>query len=102
VAVSEDKVEAQRVVRERVAFYPRLPFYAEMFAAAGYPEAHTGQWSERMLEAVVIAGDEAAVADGVAKFVATSGASELIASIVPVGKDELASTVRAMRLIASL
>ena len=42
---------------------PRLPFYRQMLMAAGFPEAEDGTWSDAMIDAVVLAGDEARVAE---------------------------------------
>ena len=45
--------------RKQLSIYPRLPFYARMFAEAGYPEAEeSSAWSDRMIDAVVLSGDE--------------------------------------------
>lgn len=102
VAVSEDVAAVARLARERMAIYPRLPFYAGMFVAAGFPEAQQGEWSDAMLDAVVIQGDEATVAAGLKSFLVTSGADELIASILPVGPDPQASAGRTMEFIAKI
>jgi F420-dependent oxidoreductase-like protein len=102
VAVSTDAAEVGRVARSRMGLYPRLPFYAQMFIAAGFPEAQRGEWSEGMLDAVVIHGDEQKVADGLRSFLATSGADQLIASLLPIGADAQASEEQAMRVIATL
>lgn len=102
VALSEDAAEVARAGRKRLGFYLRVPSYIQMFTAAGYPEAQRGEWSDAMLDAALIRGDEAAVAAGLRSFMDRAGASELIASVIPVGPDPQADLERVMRLIASL
>lgn len=102
VAVTEDGAAVEQTARERLGHYVRLPFYQRMFVAAGHPEAASGAWSAGMLRAVVLHGAEAQVAEQVRAFLRTSGASELIASVLPVGLDSQASTERSIRLVASL
>ncbi|MDO8690318.1 MAG: LLM class flavin-dependent oxidoreductase [Dehalococcoidia bacterium] len=102
IALSEDGAAVAASVRKRMAMYPRLPSYANMLVAAGYPEVRSGEWSDAMLDAVVIHGDEASVAAGLRSFMDTAGSSELIASLIPTGADIQADLDRAMRLIASL
>ncbi|MBI3976812.1 MAG: LLM class flavin-dependent oxidoreductase [Chloroflexi bacterium] len=99
--VSEDTAAVLEIARRQLAGYPRMPFYQEMFAAAGHPEARQGTWSQAMLDAVVLHGDEAAVARGLRAFL-DAGAAEVIASLLAVGPDRRASLERTMRLIASL
>lgn len=102
VAVSEDAAVVEQTARERLGHYVRLPFYQRMFVAAGYPEAASGEWSTGMLRAVVLHGAEEQVAEQLRAFLRTSGARELIASVLPVGPDPRASTERTIRLVASL
>lgn len=102
MAVTEDAAAVERVARERIAHYPRLPFYQRMFVAAGYPEASNGEWSAGMLRAVVLHGNEEAVAAAVQEFFRLSGADELIASVLPAGADPQATVERTLRLVASL
>ncbi|MDP2936073.1 MAG: LLM class flavin-dependent oxidoreductase [Dehalococcoidia bacterium] len=101
-ALSGDASEVARSARKRLGFYLRVSSYFQMLTAAGYPEAQLGEWTDAMLDAVVISGGEAAVADGLRSFMDTAGASELIASMLPVSADPEADLERAMRLIASL
>lgn len=101
-ALSGDASEVARSARKRLGFYLRVSSYFQMLTAAGYPEAQRGEWTDAMLDAVVIRGGEAAVADGLRSFMDTAGASELIASMLPVSADPEADLERAMRLIASL
>lgn len=87
---------------KRVGFYLRIPSYVKMLTTAGYPEAQRAELSKGILDAVFVAGDEAAVAEGLRAFAETAGASELIATLVPAGPDPRAELERAMKFIASL
>ncbi|MBI4305090.1 MAG: LLM class flavin-dependent oxidoreductase, partial [Chloroflexi bacterium] len=102
VCVHDNTEEVRRAVREQLAGYPRLPFYAQMFADAGFPEAQqTLMWSDRMIDAVVAHGDEAAVANRL-RQVLEWGASEVLIAVVTAGPDPKKSWERTMRLIAVL
>jgi F420-dependent oxidoreductase-like protein len=50
-AVHDDAAAVRTTARERLAVYARLPFYQEMFVAAGFPEARDGAMSDAMLDA---------------------------------------------------
>lgn len=101
-ALSEDLGKITTSVRKRMALYPRVSSYQQMFTAAGYPEAQRAEWSSAMMDAVVIRGSDEAVADGLRSFYSTAGASEMIASFLPVGDDLEGELERAMALIAKL
>ncbi len=102
IALSGDLSEVARSARKRLGFYLRVPSYIQTLSAAGYPEAQRGELTDGIFSAVVIHGDEAKVAAGLRSFMETAGASELIASILPVSPDPEADLERAMRFIASL
>jgi alkanesulfonate monooxygenase SsuD/methylene tetrahydromethanopterin reductase-like flavin-dependent oxidoreductase (luciferase family) len=102
VCVHERSDEVTAAAREQLATYPRLPFYAQMFADAGFPEAQqSAQWSDRMIDAVVAHGDESAVA-GRLRQVLDWGASEVLAAVVTAGPDRTKSWERSIRLLAEL
>jgi F420-dependent oxidoreductase-like protein len=101
VAVHDDAAAVRAASRQRLAGYARLPFYQEMFAHAGFPEAKRGTMSDAMLDAIVIHGDEAAVAAGLREHLA-AGMGEVIASVLIAGADRRASLERTLRLLATL
>ena len=101
VCVSEDLEGAQNGVRQRLGYHPTSPFYATMFAEAGFHGSPESGWTDEMLDAVLISGDEETVAEGV-RAIFDWGASELLASVVPAGDDPDASEERTLRLLASL
>ena len=57
---------------------PRQTFYQRMLAAAGLPEASNGTWSDSMIDATVLWGDESMVA-GKLEALFALGATEILA-----------------------
>ncbi len=102
VALTSEAAELERGVQESLSYYPKLHNYQEMFVAAGLREAREGKWSQNMVEAVVLHGDEAACAKKVERFLSISAAEEMILSIMPTGADRLASLHRALDWIGRL
>lgn len=101
IALHHDPGVVRETARQRLAVYAGLPFYQEMFAAAGYPEARAGRMSDAMLDAVVVNGDEAAVAAGLRRYL-EAGLDEVIASVLVVGDDRRVELERALRLLGTL
>lgn len=87
-------------MRELVA-NPRLLFYQRMFAAAGYSEASSGDWSDAMIEATALCGDEATVENKIEGMFAL-GSTEVLASPIRAGGDRDASLERTLRLLAKV
>ncbi len=98
VCVTDDLAAARQGVRDQLGYFPYTPFYARMFAAAGFQRADDTGWTDEMLDSVLLAGDEAAVAAQI-RAIFDWGADELLASIVTVG-DPDESRLRTMRLLA--
>ena len=101
VAVHEDLSAVREAARGRLGMYARAVNYQEMFAAAGLAEAREGSFSDAMIDAVVVGGDEASVAQQLRAYEA-AGMDEVIASVLVVGDDRKTSMERTMRLVASL
>jgi alkanesulfonate monooxygenase SsuD/methylene tetrahydromethanopterin reductase-like flavin-dependent oxidoreductase (luciferase family) len=101
VAVSEDADGVRQAGADRLAVYPRLPFYQEMFAEAGFPEAREGKMSEGMFDAVVVHGNEDTVRRRLQEYL-DAGMDEVIASVLVVGDDRRASTERTLRVLVAL
>jgi len=99
--VTEDDDAGLRTARERLTTYARLPFYQEMFAAAGFPEARQGTLSDARLRDVALFGDERTVEAGIRRYL-DAGLDELIVSLMPIGPDRSASIDRTLRLLATL
>lgn len=62
VASDHDTILAR--AREQLAFYATLPAESEMFAKAGYPIPAGGDVPDALIDALVVGGDEAAIAAG--------------------------------------
>lgn len=101
VCVHDDPEEVRGAVRQQMGNYPRLPFYAGMLADAGFPEAHEGTWSDAMIDAVVLSGDEARVAERLQELLSV-GATELLVTLVSAGADRNASHERGLQLVAQV
>jgi len=101
VCVHTEVEEVRSAVQSALGLYLTLPFYRSMFVEAGFPEAEEGRWSPRMVEAVVVWGTEAQVADRLRALLAL-GVAEVLAMPLPVGPDPRASEERTLRLLADL
>ena len=101
VAVCDTPEVVRAAVRTQLAGYVRAPFYQRMLIAAGLPEAEAGAWSDRMIDAVVLAGDERAVASRLAALGA-AGVAEVAVTPVLAEPDPRASMRRTLALLAEL
>lgn len=100
VCVHQHAAEVREAVRQQI-LNERRPFYQRMLIAAGYPEAALGVWSDAMIDAVVIWGDETRVAERINEMF-SCGASEVLVSPVGLGENRMASVHRTTRLMAEL
>ena len=101
VCVHDRAEEVRAAVRQQFGFFARTPFYQHMFRAAGFEEVMQGTWSDAMIDAVALWGDEARVAESLAGLFAL-GATEVLVSPVPAGDDRAASLERTLRLLSSV
>jgi alkanesulfonate monooxygenase SsuD/methylene tetrahydromethanopterin reductase-like flavin-dependent oxidoreductase (luciferase family) len=101
VAVDEDADAVRQAVREQMGLYVTLPFYAQMFVDAGFPEAQSGEWSDEMIDAVAIHGSVEQVQEGVRRLF-SYGVTEIIASPVLTGADAEASWERTVSALAGI
>jgi F420-dependent oxidoreductase-like protein len=101
VVVSEDATAVQAGAERQIGFYPRVPYYSQMFQDAGFPEAKDGTLSPRMIEALVVSGSAEQVKARLREL-PKYGASELLAMpIIPPGDDDArARTLRALGELA--
>ncbi|MGE0387795.1 MAG: LLM class flavin-dependent oxidoreductase [Gammaproteobacteria bacterium] len=100
VCVHDDAGEARAAVRATIMNL-MLPFYRRMMVAAGFPEAESGQWSDAMIDATVLHGAEDTVARRIEGLFAT-GATEVLVTTVPAGRDPAASHARTVRLLGDV
>jgi F420-dependent oxidoreductase-like protein len=101
VCVHDRPDEVREAARQQLANYVRLPFYVRMLTAAGFPEAASGTWSDAMIDAVVLSGDEARVSERLQELFAI-GAAEILVSPLAAGSDRTASLSRTLRLVAEV
>ena len=94
-----DSPEEVRVAARAHLTHPRLHFYQRMFAAAGFPEASNGTWSDAMVDASVLWGNEEQVTEKL-EGLFSLGVAEVLACIVPAGTDQNASQERTLQLLA--
>jgi F420-dependent oxidoreductase-like protein len=100
VCVHDNPAEVRAAVQQRIT-NPRLPFYQRMFVAAGYSEASSGGWSDAMVDATALYGNEEDVEEKLEGLFAL-GATEVLASPVPAGPDEAASLERTLQLLGKV
>lgn len=98
--VSEDRDLVYGAARRQIGFYPRVPFYSQMFQDAGFPEAKDGELSDRMIDAVVVWGSEEQVVERL-REVPSFGAGELLAMPIVTDPDATARTVAALGKLAA-
>jgi alkanesulfonate monooxygenase SsuD/methylene tetrahydromethanopterin reductase-like flavin-dependent oxidoreductase (luciferase family) len=101
VCVHDRAEEVRAAVRQQFGGFARAPFYQSMFHAAGFPEVSQGTWSDAMIDAVALWGDESRVAEAIGGLF-TLGATEILVSPVPAGDDRAASLERTLRLLAQV
>lgn len=101
VCVSEDVNAVREAVRAQYGGYLRTISYPAMLAASGFPEALEGQWSDAMINAVVVHGSEDQVAERLRDLLAM-GVSEIIASPIGAGADPRSTVDRTLGLVARM
>jgi F420-dependent oxidoreductase-like protein len=77
VALSQDRPAVLAAARRRLGYYGRLPFYAGMFADAGFPVAADGTITDALIDSLIVSGDEATVKQRLTELLAT-GLDELL------------------------
>lgn len=100
VAISTDEAAVQAAAMPRISFYTKAPFYAHMFAAAGFPIAADGSSVAALVKALVVMGNEAQVEKRLRELIA-SDLDELLLMLVPVA-DEAREREQLMQVISSL
>lgn len=99
-ALSTDLDAVREMAARDLAIYPLVPFYRAMFEAAGVALDDRG-WSDAMLEASVLFGDE----DGLAKKIDAlfeAGADEVALSPFGVGPDPGTSQDECIRVLSDI
>lgn len=87
VVLSTNEDAARETARKELSGYTRLPFYRNMWAAAGYPVKSEGVVSDDLIDNLVVMGDEAAVQARL-KELLDSGLDELLVNGISMGDPE--------------
>src|SRR5258708_14872197 len=82
VALNQDRQALLAAARRQLGRYGRLPFYASMFADAGFPVSPDGTISDALIDNLVVSGDEAAVKGRLVELLGM-GLDELLVMQVP-------------------
>jgi F420-dependent oxidoreductase-like protein len=100
VAFGADRAAIRAAARAQLSVYPRLPFYHRMFADAGYPIAEDNQYTDALLDHLVIAGDDASLAEQLRALLAR-GLDELLVMLVH-GADQAVEEQRLLKVLGGL
>jgi F420-dependent oxidoreductase-like protein len=100
VALNADAEAVRAAAKQRIGGYASLPFYANMFAAAGYPVQSDGTLGDALIEALVVMGDAEAIAARLHELLA-AGLDELLLTMVNVG-DSASERTRLFKLVGQL
>jgi F420-dependent oxidoreductase-like protein len=87
VAISTDRPAARAAFRERFPVYGKLPFYAGMFAMAGFPVEGGGRMPDGLVDNLLVSGTADEVRDRL-EAIRGRGVDELLISHVPVVDEE--------------
>jgi alkanesulfonate monooxygenase SsuD/methylene tetrahydromethanopterin reductase-like flavin-dependent oxidoreductase (luciferase family) len=100
VALSQDRQAVLAAARSQLSRYGKLPFYANMFADAGFPIAPDGAMTDALIDSLVVYGDEATIAARFTELL-EAGLDELLIMNVQVADPEV-EQVRLARLVGQL
>jgi alkanesulfonate monooxygenase SsuD/methylene tetrahydromethanopterin reductase-like flavin-dependent oxidoreductase (luciferase family) len=100
VAFGTDRDAIRTNTRQQLGYYTRLPFYTSMFAAAGYPLGPGGEYSDDLLDHLVIAGNDDTLAEQLRGLLGR-GLDELLVMLIH-GEDQASEEQRLLRIIGGL
>jgi alkanesulfonate monooxygenase SsuD/methylene tetrahydromethanopterin reductase-like flavin-dependent oxidoreductase (luciferase family) len=98
VAMTADRSAALAATARDFGSYGRLPFYANMFAAAGFPVGEGGRASPEAIESLAVSGTPDQIRSRIEAIVA-EGIGEVLVSQVPV-KDADAERIELAHILA--
>lgn len=97
ISVNTNAAEVRQAAREQVGFYGRVPFYAAMYAAAGYEDTSGGP-SDALIDDLVVYGTHEQVVEKLRGILA-EGAGEIIAHPILTGDNRSASLDAALEAV---
>lgn len=98
VAVSTDREAARNAFRSQFSAYGKLPFYAKMFEAAGFPVTDSGEMTDGLVDILTVSGDAAEIRSRLQEIRAR-GIDELLISQVVVA-DQAAELEELSKVLA--
>ncbi len=99
VALSTNVAAVRAAAKKSLSMYARLPFYANMFAAAGFP-VEDGNVSDALVDNLVISGDKAAITARLTELLG-SGLDELLLTNLAID-DAAAERTQLFQLVGQL
>jgi alkanesulfonate monooxygenase SsuD/methylene tetrahydromethanopterin reductase-like flavin-dependent oxidoreductase (luciferase family) len=100
VALSQDRHSVLAAGHQLLDMYAKFPFYAKMFADAGFPLTAGQMISDSLIDSLIVSGNEDTVAAQFTELLA-AGLDELMVTLVPI-KDSVDEFTRLMHLIGQL
>jgi F420-dependent oxidoreductase-like protein len=100
VALSQDRHSILAAGHQLLDTLAKFPFYAKMFADAGFPLTASQMAPESLVDSLIVSGNEATVAARFTELLA-AGLDELMVTLVPI-KDAVDELTRLMHLIGQL
>ena len=101
LVVSTNEAAIRAAVPNQFGFYLKVSMYQAMFRDAGFPEAAEGTFSDRLLDDLVVWGDENSVRERLAEM-SSFGVDEVLVSVVNLGDDDPAARDRTFELLGTL
>ena len=92
-----DRDAVRATAREQLAYYAAAPFYARMFAEAGYPLGPGNAIGDDLIDALVVSGDEDAIVAQLRERL-DRGLDELLVSLI-LGPNRRADEDALLRLL---
>jgi F420-dependent oxidoreductase-like protein len=100
VTLSQDRHSVLATGHQLLDMYAKFPFYAKMFADAGFPLTAGQMISDSLIDSLIVSGNEDTVATQFTELLA-AGLDELMVTLVPI-KDAMNEFTRLMHLIGQL
>ena len=83
MALSQDRDSVLAAGHQLLDMYAKFPFYAKMFADAGFPLTAGQMISDSLIDSLIVSGNEATVAEQFTELLA-AGLDELYVGLVPI------------------
>jgi alkanesulfonate monooxygenase SsuD/methylene tetrahydromethanopterin reductase-like flavin-dependent oxidoreductase (luciferase family) len=100
VALSQDRDSVLAAGHQSLDMYSKFPFYAKMFADAGFPLTASQMIPDSLVESLIVSGNEDTVAAQFTELLA-AGLDELMVTLMPI-KDPVDEFTQLMHLIGQL